>query len=84
MAKPARALQGADDGLTAALELVLTPALFALIGWLIDRWLDTTPLFILVLAGIVAAYEVWKLVTTYNARMESYESSLPESRKRDG
>ncbi len=84
MAKPARALEGADDGLTAAFELVLTPALFAFFGYLVDRWLGTTPLFIPLLAGIVAAYEVWKLVTNYNARMRSHESSLPRSRQTDG
>lgn len=80
MANPAKALEGADDGITAAFELVLTPALFAFFGYLIDRWLGTTPIFILVLAAIVLAYEVWKLCAGYTERMKAYEASLPDAR----
>ncbi|MGI9624529.1 MAG: AtpZ/AtpI family protein [Acidimicrobiales bacterium] len=87
MANPAKALEGADDGVTAALELVLTPALFAFFGWLVDRWLGTTPLFILLFAGIVLAYEVWKLWYNYTERMKAIEQALPDTRgpaKADG
>lgn len=80
MASPAKALEGADDGVTAAFELVLTPVLFAFFGYLIDRWLGTTPLFILVLAGVVAAYEIWRLWYTYTNRMKDYEGALPDTR----
>ena len=80
MANPAKALEGADDGVTAAFELVLTPALFALFGWLLDRWLGTAPILTLVLAGIVLAYEVWKLWFSYTERMKAYEASLPDTR----
>ena len=84
MANPAKALEGADDGVTAAFELVLTPALFAFFGWLLDRWLGTTPLFILLLAGIVAAYELWKLWFNYTARMKTLEAALPDARGTGG
>ncbi|MFV2039531.1 MAG: hypothetical protein ACC660_04760, partial [Acidimicrobiales bacterium] len=80
VANPARALEGADSGVTAGFELVLTPALFADFGFFIVRWLGTTPVFILVLAGIVVTYEVWKLWYTYTERMKHYESSLPDTR----
>jgi hypothetical protein len=36
------------DGLSIAFELVATPAIFGLIGFGLDRWLGTTPLFTLV------------------------------------
>ena len=84
MASNVRALQGADDGITAAFELVLTPALFALFGWLVDRWLGTTPLFVLAFAGIVLAYEVWRLWYNYTERMKSYEAALPNTRGTGG
>lgn len=80
MANPAKAIEGADDGVTAAFELVLTPALFAFFGWLIDRWLNTTPLFVLLLAGVVATYEFWKLWSQYTTRMKSFEAELPDAR----
>lgn len=79
MANPAKALEGADDGITAAFELVLTPALFAFFGWLVDRWLGTTPLFILLFAGIVVTYEIWKLWYGYTERMKTYEQALPDT-----
>ena len=50
MAKPVRALEAAEDGVVAAFELVLTPALFGFFGYLIDRWLDTAPIFLASLA----------------------------------
>ncbi len=84
MANPARALEGADSGVTAAFEMVLTPALFALFGYFIDRWLGTRPVFILGLTGIVAIYEVWKLWYTYTERMKTYEASLPDTRGTGG
>ena len=84
MANPAKALEGADDGVTAAFELVLTPALFAVFGYLIDRWLGTTPIFIFVLAGIVAVYEVWKLWFNYTQRLPAYEAALPDTRGTGG
>ncbi len=84
VANPAKALEGADDGVTAAFEMVLTPALFAVFGWLLDRWLGTTPLFIFVLAGVVGAYEVWKLWFNYTERMKSFEAALPDTRGTGG
>ncbi len=38
VANPIKSLANAEDGVTAAFELVLTPALFAFLGYLVDRW----------------------------------------------
>jgi hypothetical protein len=35
---------GFGDGLAKAFELVLTPAIFGLLGFGLDRWLGLTPL----------------------------------------
>ena len=80
MAKPVRALEAAEDGVVAAFELVLTPALFGFFGYLIDRWLDTAPIFLASLAGIVAVYEVWNLWYPYTKKMKSFEDSLPDAK----
>ncbi len=84
MANPAKVLQSADSGVTAAFELVLTPALFAVFGYFLDRWLGTSPLFVLLLAGIVVVYEVWKLWFNYTARMQELEAALPDARGNRG
>jgi len=52
---------GFGDGLAKAFELVLTPALFGLAGFGLDRWLGLTPLLTIVLT-------VWALcVVVYMA-----------------
>ena len=83
MAKPIRALEAAEDGVVAAFELVLTPALFGFFGYLIDRWLETGPIFLALLAGIVAVYEIWKLWYTYTQKMKTYEEALPDAKGRE-
>ena len=46
VAKSVRALEAAEDGVVAAFELVLTPALFAFFGYLLDKWLGTGPILL--------------------------------------
>ncbi len=67
---------GAGDALSVAVELAVTPAIFAFLGWRLDRWLGTTPLFLLVLFVTVAVYEIWKLFGRYDARMRAEEDAL--------
>ena len=58
------------DALSAGFELVMTPAIFAFFGWLIDRQVGTWPVFTLVLGSIVLVYEVWKLVHWYTDELD--------------
>ncbi|MFN0028481.1 MAG: AtpZ/AtpI family protein [Acidimicrobiales bacterium] len=51
--------------MAAAFELVMTPALFGFVGYLLDRALGIVPLFTLVLSISVLVYELWKLWTAY-------------------
>lgn len=73
---------GAGDALAVAFELALTPAIFAVLGWRLDEWLGTGPLFLLVLFLFVAVYEIWKLLGRYDARMRSQEQALRLGRER--
>jgi hypothetical protein len=57
---------GFGDAYSRAFEMVVTPAIFGLIGWfLIDARLGTRPVFTLALGIVVFLYEVWKMSHLY-------------------
>lgn len=62
--------KGAGDAFAAAFEMIVTPAIFGLLGWFIDSRLDLFPVFTLVLAGIVLAYEIQKLCVSYRQSLD--------------
>jgi hypothetical protein len=59
------------DAFSTAFEMIVTPAIFGLLGWLIDSRLDLFPVFTLVLTGLVFVYEVWKVYVQYSADMDA-------------
>jgi len=66
-----------EDGFTTAVELALTPALFGLLGWVLDSWLGIVPVLTIVLsmwAFIVVAWMTWR---RYDAKMQRLEAELP-------
>ena len=67
---------GFGDALAMAFEMVATPAVFGFLGWLLDRWLGTEPLFLLAFVVIVFVYEVWKLFLGYGQAMAAHEAKL--------
>ena len=67
---------GFGNALNSAVELAVTPALFALLGWQIDRWLGTSPLFLLVLFSFTIGYVAWKQFKLYDASMRDQEREL--------
>jgi len=71
--------KSAGDGLAAAFEMVVTPALFGLLGWYIDSLVGLFPLFTLLLAAIVLAYESYKLYVSY---CRSLDEALAQRRAR--
>jgi F0F1-type ATP synthase assembly protein I len=76
--------RGFGDALSMAVELAVTPALFALLGWWLDSWLGTTPLFLLFLFVFTCCYEIWKLFMRYDARMRREEARVAGLAKRGG
>ncbi|MFQ5557730.1 MAG: AtpZ/AtpI family protein [Acidimicrobiales bacterium] len=62
--------EGGGDALSASFEMIATPAVFGFLGWLLDREIGTFPVFTLVLAAVVLAYEIWRLYSAYAARMD--------------
>lgn len=67
---------GFGNALTAAVELAVTPALFALMGWQIDRFLGTSPLFLLFFFIFTVGYVSWRQYSTYDAKMRRHENDL--------
>ena len=67
---------GFGDALARAVELVVTPGIFALLGWLLDRQLGTTPIFAFVFFFGVLGYVVWKMWMGYVADMNRHEAAL--------
>ena len=73
---------GFADALALAFELALTPMVFALLGWWLDGWLGTRPLFTASLSGITAVYVLVKAVLIYKAKAEAEEEGKPWTRRR--
>jgi hypothetical protein len=71
----------AGDAITKAFELVLTPAIFGLVGYGIDRWLGTSPLFTLSLAIVVFLYQCWRLFSVYSDAMDRHAAAGNWSRQ---
>ncbi len=67
---------GFGNALTVAVELAVTPALMALIGWQLDRWAGTAPLFLVVLFVFTVCYVGWKQFVAYDTKMRRQEHEL--------
>jgi F0F1-type ATP synthase assembly protein I len=75
--------RGFGDALATAFELAVTPAILALIGWRLDAWLGTTPVFLVALFAFTMSYEIWKLFRRYDAQMRDHEARVPGLRRPD-
>ena len=67
---------GFGNALNAAVELVVTPGLMALIGWRIDVWGGTSPLVAVFLFLFTLGYVVWRQYTKYQDAMAREEHKL--------
>jgi F0F1-type ATP synthase assembly protein I len=76
--------RGFGDALASAFELAFTPALFGLLGWRLDIWLGTEPLFLLAFVVIVFVYEVWKLYSQYARDLDRQQTELLGRRRQEG
>jgi F0F1-type ATP synthase assembly protein I len=72
---------GFGDGLARAFELVVTPAVFGFFGWLLDRWIGTTPIFTLCLTLFTLCYMGLKMWWAYDAAMKGHEHKLVANRR---
>jgi F0F1-type ATP synthase assembly protein I len=73
---------GFGNTLAQAVEIVVTPLLFALGGWLLDRAIGTAPLFTVALGLLAAAGVAIRMYYQYNAAMAREEEGKPWTRSR--
>jgi F0F1-type ATP synthase assembly protein I len=67
---------GFGDALATAVEMAVTPAVFAYLGWRLDAWLGTAPLFLIALFLFTMGYVIWKQWHRYEERMRTEEREL--------
>lgn len=74
--------RGYGDGLSRAIEIVLTPVILGFLGSLVDGWLGTRPGFTIGLAvlGVVGMFV--KLWIGYDREMRVHEAKLAGGRER--
>lgn len=69
--------RGFGDALAMAFEIAVTPLLFGLGGYFLDRWLGTSPLFTVVLSLLAIIGMSAKLWYGYEARMQVHDAAGP-------
>jgi F0F1-type ATP synthase assembly protein I len=72
------------DGLVLAVELVLATVIFAGLGWLLDGAVGTRPVFTIGFGAFTLGYEVWKIVTGYDAEMARHADHRQPLRRGTG
>jgi F0F1-type ATP synthase assembly protein I len=66
--------QGFGDALAQAFEVVATTAIFFFLGWLLDRWLGTAPVFMIVLSLTCLVAKLYLMLVAYNEKMKRLEA----------
>jgi hypothetical protein len=69
--------KGFGDGFTQAIEMALIPALLALLGLVLDRWIGIVPVLTVTFAVFGAAGTFARAYYTYVAHMEQQSESRP-------
>lgn len=69
-----------DSGLGQGMEMALTVSVFLGLGWLIDRALGTSPLFMVVLVIFAMIGQSARMWFTYDARMKMLEEERRQLR----
>jgi hypothetical protein len=73
--------RGYGDGLTRAMEIVLTPVIFGFLGGLLDSWLGTRPGFTIGLAAFAVVGVFVKLWIRYDQDMKAHEAKIPQTER---
>ena len=69
------------DGFTRAVELALTPVIFGALGYGLDRWLGTKPVFLTIFFLLAIIGMLLRTWYGYAYRMEALEQDLPWNRQ---
>jgi F0F1-type ATP synthase assembly protein I len=74
--------QGWGDAFATSFEFAATTAIFLFLGWLLDRWLGTAPVFMVALALFCIVGKSILLAATYNEKMKRLEAERLERARR--
>ncbi len=69
--------RGFASATSRGFEFVVTIAIFTGLGWLLDRWLGTAPLFIIVFTVLAFVGNFARMWYSYDAAMTKLEAELP-------
>jgi F0F1-type ATP synthase assembly protein I len=72
---------GFGDGLAQAFEFAVTPAVFGVLGYILDRVLGTVPLFTILLALLCVVGMFLKTWFVYDAAMKAHDDQSPWARR---
>jgi F0F1-type ATP synthase assembly protein I len=67
-----------DDNVGRGIEMALTVALMVGIGYVLDRWLGTTPVFMIVMTILAGVGFFAKYKYQYDAKMDQLEAERTE------
>lgn len=67
--------RGFSDALGRGVDLALTPVVFGLVGWLIDRVAGTSPVFTIAVAAFGIVGTVVKIKLGYDKDMSTYDGT---------
>ena len=70
------------DGFARAFELAVTPALFAAVGYGLDRWIGIVPVLTIVLGLLAIIAMLLRTWYGYVYRMEALEEAGPWAKRR--
>ena len=71
---------GFGDGLALAFEFAVTPAIFGVLGYLLDRAIGTVPVFTIIFALLCVVGMFVKVWYSYDASMRAHEARAPWGR----
>lgn len=73
--------RGFSDALGRGVDLALTPVVFGLIGWLIDRVAGTSPVFTIIVATLGVLGTGLKIKLGYDKQMTAYDGDSTTRRR---
>ena len=68
--------QGFGETLARSFEMVGAPLIFGFVGYLLDRWLGTSPLFVIVLSLFAVAGTAARMYFGYEQQMREEEDRV--------
>jgi F0F1-type ATP synthase assembly protein I len=70
------------DAIGRGMELALLTLLFLGLGYVLDRWLDTKPIFMIVLVVLALVGQFVSLKYGYEQRMKEHEQARAENARK--